>query len=307
MSQMLRNFRKQLHLFLIFPLCVISPVLLAKDVASDQIIKSRLDIVGAQLHGQPPVGINDLAAMEPVCALILRHQKLHNDNPSLGKGIWYVQLQGSSLLDLPENNIAKGVFSFHHYCWGEVVRNRAFQEANAKKRRELAEYAMSGSKYVIDHPEFRPQNWPYLSHVYVTMGTGYLLMKETASAINAFLMALQLNPRERIAYINLADTLAQLGKKSEALVHITEGLKHLPNSKALARRYLELGGKLPHPEPYPDLQKENKAEQIGQEDPASLKEPELSAEKSAEVKTPPPEQKRITGKKDNPFCRFCAE
>lgn len=303
--------------FTIFKFCLLSVVSLGALLSWEAVaaansisplVASRFDIVGSKLHGQPPVAIADLQAMEPACELVLRYQKRWDDNPNLG--IWYIQLKNSPLLDLPENNIAKDAVSFHHYCWGEVVRNRYYRETDAKKRKELAEYAMSGSKYVIDHPEFRPQQWPYLSHVYVTMGTGYLLMKDTASAINAFLMSLQINPRERIAYIRLADTLSDLGKKPDALKHVTEGLKYFPKNKGLIRRYQDFGGKLPYPEPYPDI--EINSSDAPAPHTAKTTVPEASDTQSKAIDQEPEKNSAPTeatsppaSNKLNPYCRFC--
>ena len=299
-------------IFNFFLLSILVASLLPLETASaansnSALIASRLDIVGAKIHVHAPVAIADLPTLEPVCELILRYQKRWEDNPSLG--IWYIQLKDSPLLDLPQNNIAKGVDSFHHYCWGEVVRNRYFSETDPRKRKELAEYAMSGSKYIIDHPQFRPQNWPYLSHVYVTMGTGYLLMKDNVSAINAFLMALQLNPRERTAYIHLADTLLHIGKKPEALKQVTEGLKYFPKNKGLIRRYQELGGKLPYPEPYVGLSleiKEDDGTATTTNPPESNNEKTTPNSEAASTSNATPQApEKATPNPDNPYCRFC--
>lgn len=283
---------------------------LAATPRGDSGFADRLDVIGAKVHGQPPVTFNDLQAIEPACVLVLRHVKREQDNPELG--VWYEQLKNSPLLDLPENQIAKGALSFHHYCWGEIVRNRFYRETDANKRKELAEYAMSGSKYVIDFPQYRSPNWPYLSHVYVTMGTAYLLMKDRVAAINAFLMALRINPRERKAYIHLSDTLAEAGKKEEALKHVTEGLRYFPKTKALTRRYQELGGKLPYPEPHPDILENNKTnEEQGVQGAETVTQTPEGAAKVTEPQNNPtlPGQpyKADPSNKDNPYCRFCAE
>ena len=282
--------------------------ILAAGSSSSPVIVSRLDIVGAKIHGQPPIAIADLPALEPACELVLRYLKRWDDNPSLG--IWYIQLKNSPLLDLPENNIAKDAVSFHHYCWGEVGRNRYYLETDTRKKKELAEYAMSGSKYVIDHPEFRPQNWRYLSYIYVKMGTGYLLMKDTASAINALLMSLQINPRERIAYIHLADAFSEGGKKSEALKYVIEGLKYFPKNKGLIRRYQELGGKLPLPEPYPDIEIKSNEEPATQADKTTAPEtnstqPKPIAQETEKNGAPSEAIPPAASQKPNPYCRFC--
>ena len=273
-------------------------------------VNDRLDVIGAKVHGEPYVGLNDLAALEPACVLVLRYFKREQDNPQLG--VWYEQLKGSPLLDMPQHHIAKGALSFHHYCWAEVVRNRYYRESDGNKKRELADYVPNAYKWMIDHPEYLPGDWPYLAKVYVNMGTGYLLTKNTAAAFNAFHKALSLDPRQQAAYTNLADTYVTLGKKPEALAQIKEGLRYFPESRALKRRYEELGGKPPYPEPHPSVIAKT---------PDPMPAPDTVQPPSSvntKEKTQAPEERDSAPKstentraestnKNNPHCRFCAE
>lgn len=273
-------------------------------------VSDRLDVIGAKVHGQPPVGLNDLAGIEPACVLVLRYVKREQDNPQLG--VWYEQLKGSPLLDLPQNHIAKGALSFHHYCWAEVVRNRYYRESDARIKKELAEYVVSSHKWMIDNAEYIPGDWRYLPKVYINMGTGYLLMKNTGGAFSAFQKALSLDPRQQAAYTNLADTFVTLGKKPEALGYIKEGLRYFPESKALKRRYEELGGKPPYPEPHPSAIAETP---VATPAPDTVPPPpSVSSKEKAQAPEERDSAPKVTDNtrtestnKNNPHCRFCAE
>lgn len=263
---------------------------------------AQIETLGAHIHLQPPVDIGDIKLIEPVCVLILAYEKRGDDNPSLG--YWYPQLKNSPLLDLPEYRMAKDASSLHHYCWAEVLRYRYYRETKAGVRRSLARAITGGYKFVIDHPEYLPKNWPYMAKMYVDYGKGLLLEKKPGEAVVAFKTAINLDPEYVLAYSALADVLVQDGQKSKAMESIVEGLKYRPESKPLRRRYEELGGKPPYPEPYPEAQIEPKAEQstaapsaIEQTKPApegNVGEPAAGASEAAQ-----------TQPKDNPYCRFC--
>ena len=122
------------------------------------LIASRTDIIGAKPAYMPPVAMEDLADLSPLCAELLRHQRRAEQNPQFGS--WQSSMQASGLLDEPQFAILRHAGSFHHYCWGELAQNRYYREVDRQKKKDLAQYAASSYKYVIDHPQYLPGNWP---------------------------------------------------------------------------------------------------------------------------------------------------
>lgn len=265
---------------------------------------SPMEALGADIPHQPPVGIDDLKTLEPVCVLILAYLKRHDENPKLG--YWFVQLKDSPLLDLPEYRIAKGAISFHHYCWSEVNRFRNYRITNRVKRLNQAKVVSGGFKFMVDHPEYLPKNWPYMAQMYVHYGYGLVMEEKLGEAIDAFMAAIKIDPRYEPAYDSLADTYVKLGDKAKALEQVAEGLRYRPDSKSLKRRYDELGGKPPYPEPYPQAQTERDA--VAPTEKSEIK-TTFQAAQSAVADEPTSQPVKIepsSGQpKDNPYCRFC--
>lgn len=265
---------------------------------------SPMEAIGAPVHNQPPVGIDDLKALEPVCVLVLAYLKRYEENPKLG--YWFVQLKDSPLLDLPEYRIAKGATSFHHVCWSEVNRYRYYKKTNRLARLHQAGTVSGGYKFVIDHPEYLPKNWPHMAQMYVGYGNGLLLEEKSDEAIGAFMAAIKIDPRYVPAYDSLADTLVNLNDKAKALEQVAEGLRYRPDSKNLKRRYDELGGKPPYPEPYPEAQTEPEA--VAPTEKSEIKATFRAAQSAVadEPKSQPVQIEPSSGQpKDNPYCRFC--
>lgn len=291
----------------------------------------QMDALGATVPLMKPLGINDVIFLEPVCALIFKYSNRFVKDNSLQQ--WYIQLQDSPLLDLPEYNIAKGAISLHHYCYSKVVEHYYYKEKDPIKRTFWAGYVASGYKFVIDHQEYRPTNWHYLAKLYVDYGNALMLggkLTQSALAINAFETALRNDNAFVPAMVSLAEVYEKLGKKSKALEYVTEGLRYKPNSKSLKLRYEELGGKPPYPEPYPAPELTSHTEELkpSETTPPERKEGEATTTqvtpnvKEAGQGTDPKQNmppaadsmgknqdKPATGTgsqpSNNPFCRFC--
>ena len=275
------------------------------DSGLDNLVQSRLDIIGATLAYQPAVAFEDLSALSPVCAEQLRHQRISELNPKYGS--WLSSIRETNLLSQPEFAILSDAKSFHHYCWGEVAQNRYFREVSAQKKLDLAKYAASSYKYVIDHPDHLPSGWPYMAKMQTDYGTALLLSKNTPAATVAFQTALNLDPRTLKAYTGLADLLASSGAKAKALELVSEGLRYFPGSKPLVRRYSELGGKTPYPDPYPQPVPKDATNEAPHENISVAPEaPKTDAVKTTTSDNPGPGEKPVQ-RRDNPYCRFCAE
>ncbi len=229
--------------------------------------------------------------LEPVCALVLAAQH------SGGESVWYEKLRNNPVLDQPENLIAKGAQSFHHYCWAELHMARYYSARTILEKRARLQDASGDYGYMITKPEFLPLNWPYLPKMHLKYGGVASLMGKDQEAINSFLQAIKLDPSYELAYSALSDFMQKKGSKAKAFEYVVEGLKHNPDSKRLKRRYTELGGKLPYPAPYVKAT------------PSTAPEPAAS---SAPVTTPAEPNRAATespkepmGTPSNPYCRFC--
>ena len=108
--------------------------------------------------------------------------------------------------------------------------------------------------------------------------------------------------------VALGNVYEKLGEKSKALHYVEEGLRYKPDSSFLKRRYQELGGQSPYPDPYHSLPFEK--DDMDQGNEAGIHEivPSIPLEKIAK---PAMENNSVkAGAKDkgaveNPYCRFC--
>ncbi len=86
-----------------------------------------------------------------------------------------------------------------------------------------------------------------LPEIHLQKGKALKLWKKDGPAAAEFVTAINGNPKLAPAYIALSDLEADRGNKKDALRIVTEGLRHVPESVPLQRRYKELGGQLPYP------------------------------------------------------------
>lgn len=208
----------------------------------------------------------------------------------------------------------------HHYC--ECIRftNRAY---SALSRNEMKRNLETGIRGCVATLKYTSPDFYMRPEVHLQMGVAYRLYPLEGKAIAEFMEAIKGNPKLAQAYVELADIQAKNKKSQEALKTVTEGLRHAPDSKPLKRRYAELGGKLPYPEPA--VKKSSPAadadaaattsqalpEPQASPSPAATIPPEASVstkaeEKPAEPATTPPAPAKI-GSPNNPHCRFCPE
>lgn len=211
----------------------------------------------------------------------------------------------------------------HHFC--DCIRFTDRASAGWGRPEDVKynlEIAIGGCDYVLGHtkPDFymRPE-------VHVQKGKALILAKKNIEAVNEFLLAIRGNPNLTKAYIELGRVQVRMGTKQEALKTVTEGLRFVPDSKALQRTYTELGGKLPYPEPLvkkteptpgvdttPGVGTPSATHQIdisgtttGSSTPAAIT-PTAAVEKPADAAALPPTPPKI-GSPKNPYCRFCTD
>lgn len=136
--------------------------------------------------------------------------------------------------------MGKSFWAHHHYCWALIYINRAKAAGLRPQEREaLYRWAINDYRYVVQHstPDF-----VLLPEVWTRMGEAYVLLGANGSALEAFGAARRIKPDYWPPYVRWAEVLARLGKRTEALAHLEEGLERMPTERALIEAYERLGG-----------------------------------------------------------------
>lgn len=203
---------------------------------------------------------------------------------------------------------ANGYPGYHFCdCVRFVHRANASMLDKAALRHNTNE-AIGGCNYFLSKV---PANDPWVPNAYLQIGLAKQLQGKQGEALSAIYKALQLNPRLLEAYLAMANLYADLNDKKKALEIVTEGLRHVPDSQALQKRYQRLGGALPYPTPYEQRAAQGKAADIAQgktEAPVPQAAAAMDTNKPAdateqkETRVPP-----AVGSSTNPWCRFCAD
>ena len=203
-----------------------------------------------------------------------------------------------------------------HIC--DCVRNynRASRELKWEEIKYYAGESRTSCTYYMDrHNDPADQYYPV---ALMYRGMALVLGKDYAKAAVDLYGAIQRNPGLQSAYVQLSDLYSSKGDKQRALTIVSEGLKNLPASNPLRRRYLKLGGKEPFPEPYPSKLPPSPvpAAQSGvgnQEQPPrpaaeGKKTGKSTAEQNAQSTSVQPDSiARPVDSRTNPWCRFCPE
>jgi tetratricopeptide (TPR) repeat protein len=265
-----------------------------------------------------PMTAQEIDAMEPACLQI----GMGKAGGSIG---WNFADRSheefTAVLNRPEYAMVKvpsGEYAqwFHHYCSGMLgkyrfVTGRKTPHDNLRTWRNEMQYCLRDSN---------GKSWVYENRTRKELAEAQYHEKEYGRAVITANEVLTADPSFAEAYVVLADSHVALKRPDKALAAVTEGFRHAPNSKGLKRRYKELGGKMPLPEPYakaatPDaatapavagIPAENPTQKMAvqqaiQEAVQEIRQPAkmpdaLSANSSAPEKPVNPA---------NPYCRFC--
>lgn len=210
------------------------------------------------------------------------------------------------------NRLGKNFQDIHHYCVGMNSMNRYWAARDPKDRSFYLEKAMNNFDYMVNaaQPDF-----PLRAEVYASRGEALKLQRKTGEAMRDLQQAIELNPALAKAYQQLIDIYSDAAMKDKALETATQGLRYIPASRSLQRRYLELGGKKPFPEPVkqsvqePAPEPAPAAESPAEESPAEpateaepLPDPMSGAEDAPQVQ---PSEAQPPSERPNPYCRFC--
>jgi len=142
-----------------------------------------------------------------------------------------------------EQQLCKSMGIANHECDCIRFLNRAYAARDKTTRNFILGEAIGGCQYHLTHSP--GDAWNPIAHLQI--GLSQQLQEKPIDAIASFHKALQLNPRLERAHSEMANIYLKLNNKKQALDVVTEGLRWLPDSRALQRSYQRLGGVLPYP------------------------------------------------------------
>lgn len=210
----------------------------------------------------------------------------------------YTLQQGSPGWRDWEAQIGQNFIDIHHYCAG---LNYVFRYWGARSKQEKSFYlerAMAGFNYLV---KAQKPGFPLRAEMYANRGEVYKLMGRVGEATRDFEQAVAIDPRMAKPYLHLADVHVAAKSQKRALEVVTDGLRHVPDSTALQRRYLELGGQKPFPDPVVAKAPEPVMAPSEADEPAARPVEAASVEGAPEATPSPPK----IGTPKNPYCRFC--
>lgn len=231
----------------------------------------------------------------------------------------YCVVKYTSSMNSPEYKawsarIGQNYVDIRHYCSGINFINRYWAARTANERTYYLNNAMGEFNYMVgaEKPDFALR-----AELYSYRGEVFRLMGKFGEAINDLTKALTIDPKAARPYEQLADLYVKSKNPVRALEITTEGLRHLPDSKALRRRYDELGGKKPYPEPYV-AQTEEPAQQPASPAADDAKSLPAAAIGGADGREASGTQESPSIRHDaspaassegrqNPWCRFCPD
>lgn len=206
-----------------------------------------------------------------------------------------------------ESMLGKDYGHTHHYCAGVNYLNRYYRARSKQGKSFNLNNAQTNFEYMVKHAA---PTYSLMPDVHSSLGKVFSLKNQPAQAITHLNRAIELNPRQPRSYNMLADFYSGIKQPAKALEIITEGLRHNPDTKSLQRRYTELGGKLPYPnpiEPTPAVD----AETVKPAEPAAtpVSSPVEPAANPSPVQPAPAESvtEPQIGSPTNPYCRFCPD
>lgn len=197
----------------------------------------------------------------------------------------------------------------HHYC--DCIRFR-FRALRSLGDRSAVNYnlgiAIGGCDYVL---KAVPRDYFLRARIHVDKGRALKLRGDRHLASQEFQAAIEADPREVNAYLELSELLRESGQGRQALETTTDGLRHNPDAKMLQKSYLDLGGKEPFPEP---IQRNSEPERATRTEPSDrltgdasriVQEPGSAATGTQDEAESSPtnlgESQQINGRS----CRFC--
>lgn len=231
----------------------------------------------------------------------------------------YCAVKFNSTMDAPDwklwrEQLGPNYIDMHHYCAGLNFLNRYYVAQSKADKSGMLVAAKRNFDYMMRaaKPDFSLR-----ADIYLHRGRTLKLMGQQGTAISDFQQALTINPKLTKAYLELMSSYVANNQKQKALETAIAGLKQLPNTTSLQRRYRELGGKLPYPQPDPVVPTNETAKPdpaVGLSpttpdagsDPAQANIPQPTETTGSETGPKPAEATPpALGSPTNPYCRFC--
>lgn len=211
----------------------------------------------------------------------------------------YCQVKFAAQTDSPEwkmwaDRLAPNFGDIHHYCVALNNVNRYWGARSALDRGYYLKVAMDNFNYMVKAAK---PGFPLLAELYSNRGDVFKLQGQPGQAIEDYNHAIASNPQAARPYLQLIDLYERQKLREKSLKVATEGLRNDPDSKALQRRYLELGGKRPFPKPVSTEADATKPDS----------DTETSASKTVPPVDSPDESQPKIGSPTNPYCRFCPD
>lgn len=139
------------------------------------------------------------------------------------------------------SKLGEGFWGLHHYCWALIRITRANQPGvSPQARRGQYEAAINDYLYVLANA---PRDFILAPELYLRIGEAFIQLQSFGSALDAFKRAREAKPDYWPPYVRWAAVLQGIGKKREALAHLEEGLRLMPNERSLIEPYERYGGK----------------------------------------------------------------
>lgn len=212
--------------------------------------------------------------------------------------------QGSDAFRIWQTTMGRDFIHIHHYCVGLKLLNQVRGTFTTKQNETLGA-AVREFDYVLTHAALdfymRPE-------ILMNRGIALSMMKRDGEAVSNLLQAIELNPQQSRAYMTLADLYDKMKNRGKALETVSEGLRHNPDTRSLQRRYTELGGKLPYPEPIrPAQAADTPATKPADAVPAAVTTAPTEPDKAGPADAPVSAEQPKIGSPNNPYCRFCTD
>jgi hypothetical protein len=138
-----------------------------------------------------------------------------------------------------EQKLGEGFAHIHHHCWALGYMQRAMRTIDRVERGRLYRSAIQDSSYVVRNVRDK-NSFVLMPDVYIVRAKAYAGLREDEEALADFNAARSLNPRYVRTYLEWATVLNIREQKAAARKVVEEGLRNVPESKALARMLKEL-------------------------------------------------------------------
>lgn len=213
--------------------------------------------------------------------------------------------QNSAEWQMWRDRMGQNFIDLHHYCAGLNYVNRYWGARDAKDRSYYLRRAMDNFTYMVkaEKPDF-----PLRAELYANRGEVFKLQHKPGEALRDYLHAIEIDPKLTRPYFGAIDLYKETKQQDKALDIAKSGLQHNPNSTALQKRYLELGGKQPFPEPIVAKVVEPELPSPVLGTPAAEETINATSSTAASPEVEPGtanEPQPTIGSPKNPYCRFC--